>query len=166
MATVFHPEEMELTFEEAPVPEYSWHTSPRLAQLVGSKHMIFDIRSLDAGNYSCPYHFHRNAEELFVIQSGSATLRTPKGLHILKQGDIVFFEMGEDGAHQLFNHTDIPCVYLDLRTVVGLDVCIYPDSGKINIWPYNEIFESKDQVDYFCGEDHIKEKWATLTEGK
>lgn len=42
----------------------------------------FDLRQLNPGQYSAPYHFHRYAEELFMIVSGSATLRTPKGFNV------------------------------------------------------------------------------------
>ncbi len=51
----------------------------------------------------------------------------------VKEGDIVFFEIGPEGAHQLYNHTGEPCRYLDIRTEAGLDICEYPDSDKINI---------------------------------
>jgi uncharacterized cupin superfamily protein len=44
------------------------------------------------------------------------TLRTPDGLEALTTGDVVFFEMGESGAHQFYNHSLEPCTYLDIRT--------------------------------------------------
>jgi hypothetical protein len=50
----------------------------------------------------------------------------------LSEGDIVFFEMGEKGARQLYNHTEQPCRFLDMQTNNGIDVCEYPDSEKIN----------------------------------
>lgn len=74
-------------------------------------------------------------------------------------GDIAFFEMGPTGAHQLYNHTDKPCIFLDIRTTVGIDVCEYPDSGKINILPYEEIYQKGDVVDYYLNEDKTREKW-------
>lgn len=82
--------------------------SPRLTKIVNSKHFVFDLRKLDSGKYSFPYHFHRNAEELIMIISGSMTIRTPKGFEIAKEGQIVFFEMGETSAHQFYNHETIP----------------------------------------------------------
>ena len=125
-----------------------------------SKHLHFDVRSLDPGKYSYPYHFHRNAEEIFVILSGKATLRTPDEFVELSEGDIAFFEIGEQGAHQLYNHTQQPCRFLDIRTIAGLDVCEYPDSGKINILPYQEIYKSDTTVDYYKGEEKVREKWT------
>ncbi|WP_438497427.1 cupin domain-containing protein [Paenibacillus sp. IHBB 3054] len=162
MATIFNEHNISFKQRQSPVPEFAWHTSEKLAGVVGSKHLIFDIRSLDPGKYSYPYHFHRNAEELFVILAGSAMLRTPDGLQEVHEGDTIFFETGPSGAHQLFNHTETPCRYLDLRTNNGLDVAEYPDSGKINILPYEELYETEDRVDYYKGEHLTREIWAQL----
>ncbi len=96
---------------------------------------------------------------MFVVLKGEATLRTPNGFQIVKEGDIIYFEMGLSGAHQLHNHSDEPCKYLDIRTDLGLDVCDYPDTGKVNILPYREVYESNTKVDYYKGENDVKEKW-------
>ena len=42
----------------SPIPEFAWHTSERLAEIANSKHLVFDISSLDPDKYSFPYHFH------------------------------------------------------------------------------------------------------------
>lgn len=159
MAHIFRSNELEFEMKKSPVPEFTWHTSPKLSEIANSKHLHFDIRQLDPEKYSYPYHFHRNAEEVFVIMSGKVMLRTPDGYFELTQGDMVFFEMGQTGAHQLYNHTQEKCQYLDIRTEAGIDVCEYPDSGKVNILPYQEIFETDDKVDYFKGEHNIKNIW-------
>jgi uncharacterized cupin superfamily protein len=122
----------------------------------------FDLRLLNPGQFSAPYHFHRYAEELFMILSGSMTLRTPDGLEIVSGGDIIFFEMGETGAHQFFNHGTEPSTYLDVRSFIGYDICEYPDSGKILLAPSFEIFHTARQSSYFEGEEHIIEKWAQI----
>lgn len=160
MAQIFNVKTLPYNLKQAPIPEFSWHTSPRLAELVKSRHLQFDVRSLDPGKYSYPYHFHRNAEELFVILSGEATLRTPDGFKKVSEGDVIFFETGPEGAHQLYNHTQEPCRFLDIRTVSDLDVCEYPDSGKINILPYQEVYKTKDKVDYYMDEEKVSEKWS------
>ncbi len=159
MAQIFRSNEMEFDLNSSPIPDFSWHSSPKLSKLVDSKHLHFDIRRLDSNKYSYPYHFHRNAEELFVIMRGKVMLRTPDGFFELEEGDVVFFEMGSTGAHQLFNHTTETCQYLDIRTEAGIDICEYPDSEKISIIPYHGIYEMKDNVDYFKGEDNVKKKW-------
>jgi uncharacterized cupin superfamily protein len=90
------------------------------------------------------------------------TLRTPVGLEIVTRGDLVFFEMGETGAHQFYNHSSESCTYLDVRSYIGFDVCEYPDSDKILIAPSFDIFDKDSKSDYFKGEENILEKWEQL----
>jgi uncharacterized cupin superfamily protein len=133
------------------------------------QNLNFDLRQLNPGQYCSAYHFHRYAEELFMIISGSATLRMPKGLEIVESGDLMFFEKGEIGAHQLYNHTAKPCIYLDIRTFIGYDVCEYPDSNKIFLDPSGEMF-GKDAIvnffdsplNYFDGEENVRNKWKDI----
>ena len=132
---------------------------PRLSGIAGAKHMSFDFRRLNPGSYSFPYHFHYNAEELFIIISGSATLRTPDGFQTVSEGDVVFFGMGEGGAHQLYNNTTEPCLYFDLKTDRGADLCEYPDSGKLGVVPSRLVFEKQTQVGYFKGEEDADSNW-------
>ncbi|MBU3191843.1 GNAT family N-acetyltransferase [Clostridium bowmanii] len=162
MAQIFNEKNISFELRQSPIPEFSWHTSQKLSEIVKSKHLEFDVRSLDAGKYSYPYHFHRNSEEIFVILSGKATLRTPNEFVELIKGDIVFFEIGPEGAHQLYNHTESSCTFLDLGTHDGLDICEYPDSGKINILPYQEVYQSDQKVDYYKGEDKVSENWPNI----
>ena len=156
---IFNAKELDYSFKETPIEDFNLHASPFLSDIVKAKHLDFNVKSLDPGKFSCPYHFHRNSEELFVILSGKSTLRIPDKFTELKPGDIVFFETGPAGAHQLYNHTSEPCVYLDLASENGLDVCEYPDSGKINILPERDIFQSVNRVGYYTGEDKVREKW-------
>jgi uncharacterized cupin superfamily protein len=166
MPTIIHPDQLEFAPGKSSLDQFNMHTAvPRLSELVKSKYLIFDIRSLDPGKYSFPYHFHHYAEEVFILFSGSAMLRTPEGLQELQQGEIVFFETGESSAHQLFNHTDKPCVYLDIRTTIGHDVTEYPDSGKINVFPNRGVFEKHSRVDYYKGEEYVEKIWDDLKKG-
>jgi uncharacterized cupin superfamily protein len=134
----------------------------RIRNGIRPKNLNFDLRLLNPGQFSAPYHFHRYAEELFMVISGSMTMRTPDGLEIITNGDIVFFEMGETGSHQFFNHGTEPCIYLDIRTFIGFDICEYPDSGKILIAPSFEIFNKESTLSYFEGEKNIIEKWNKI----
>jgi len=163
MPTIINPDNLDYSTDSAALNDFKLKTlTPRLGEICHSKHFMFDIRQLEPGIYSFPYHFHHNAEELIVIISGSLTLRTADELKIINQGELVFFEMGESSAHQLFNHADVPCVYLDIRTTVGIDVTEYPDSGKVNISPFRMIFEKNTQVGYNKGEENIQEIWSKL----
>jgi len=165
MATIIKSVERE--FEENPnrIENFRLLTDiTRTKKGVNPENLNFDIRQLNSGEFCSAYHFHRYAEELFVIISGSATLRTPKGLEIVNSEDLIFFEKGETGAHQLYNHTSEPCVYLDIRTFIGHDICEYPDSNKIFIIPTAEIYPKHSDLQYFDGEENILEKWEELKE--
>ena len=130
------------------------------------KNLNFDLRLLNPGQFSAPYHFHRFAEELFMVISGSMTLRTPDGTESVTSGDIIFFEMGESGAHQFYNHTEEPCTYLDIRSYIGYDVCEYPDSDKILLAPSFEVFKKESQTTYFDGEKEVLKKWESIRDKK
>jgi len=163
MATILKADQRE--FQESPnkIDNFRIFTDiSRIKKGVNPENLNFDLRQLNPDQYSAPFHFHRYAEELFLIISGSATLRTPNGLEIVTGGDLIFFEKGEAGAHQLYNHTMESCVYLDIRTYLGFDVAEYPDSDKILIAPTFEIFNKNSQADYFDGETNIKDKWNEI----
>jgi len=163
MPTIIKPANFEFKTDSSSLEDFGLKTLiPRLGAVSDSKHFVFDIRQLDPGKFSFPYHFHRNSEELIMIISGAITLRSVDGFQILNMGELVFFEIGETSAHQFFNHTDSPCTYLDLRTTVGIDITEYPDSGKINILPSWELYEKNTRVEYSKGEENVKEIWDKL----
>lgn len=167
MATVIKSDEREFQENPGRIDHFRLLTDmSRSNKGANPENLNFDIRKLNPGEYCSAYHFHRYAEELFVIMSGSATLRTPKGLEIVGAGDLIFFEKGETGAHQLYNHTEEPCIYLDIRTFVGYDVCEYPDSNKIYLVPSGEIFNKNSQMGYFDGEENIKTIWEEIENNK
>jgi uncharacterized cupin superfamily protein len=163
MATILKCGEREFKENPGKIDPYRLFTDvARVKSGINPTNLNFDLRLLNSGQFSAPYHFHRNAEELFMVVTGSITLRTPKGLEIVAEGDIVFFEMGEAGAHQFYNHGTEPCTYLDVRSFVGTDIAEYPDSGKILLAPSMEIFKKGSKPDYFEGEENILQKWDEL----
>ena len=159
MPSIHKLSEIELKKNKSPITDFSWESSMPLEEISKSKYLHFDIKSLFPGKFSYPYHFHRNAEELFVILEGEGTLRTPGGYQTISKGDILFFEEGSSGTHQLYNHSDSKLLYIDMRTKANIDVCEYPDSGKINILPAMDIFEEGSKVSYFTGEEEVRTKW-------
>ena len=163
MATILKSNEREFQEDAKKIDNFRLFSDiSRVKKGIKPQNLNFDLRQLNSGQYNAPYHFHRYAEELFMIISGSASLRTPKGIETVNGGDLIFFEKGETGAHQLYNHTTEPCIYLDIRTFIGHDICEYPDSNKIFIVPTYEIFDKDSQVEYFSGEENIKEKWNKI----
>jgi uncharacterized cupin superfamily protein len=165
MPTIIKPENFEFRSDSTSLEDFGLKTLiPRLGAISESKHLVFDIRQLDPGKFSFPYHFHRNAEELIMVISGAMTLRSVDGFQILNMGELVFFETGETSAHQFYNHSHSPCVYLDIRTTIGMDITEYPDSGKINILPSWEVYEKNSRVEYNKNEENVRAIWDKLQE--
>jgi uncharacterized cupin superfamily protein len=163
MASFIKPSEFEYQNNPSVPTQFDLLTmSPRLSKITNSKQLIFDLRQLNPGKYSFPYHFHHNSEELMYIISGEMMVRTPEGLRNIHPGEMVFFELGESSAHQFYNSSDTPCVYLDIRTNMGMDVTEYPDSGKVNVFPFGMIFEKDKQVTYHKGEENVEQIWKEL----
>ena len=163
MATILKSSEREFREDANKIDNFRLFSDvSRSRKGINPQNLNFDLRQLNPGQYCAAYHFHRYAEELFMIISGSATLRTPDGLEIIGSGDLIFFEMGETGAHQLYNHTKEPCIYLDIRTFIGFDVCEYPDSNKLLIAPTFEIYDKDSPLNYFDGEENVREKWEEI----
>jgi len=115
------------------------------------------VWELPAGKKSFPFHRHSATEEALFVLSGSAKVRSDKGLTDIGKGDFVSFTAGED-AHQLINDGAEPLVYLAMSVSKGLDVTEYPDSNKVHIvagsGPSSKsyVFRQTDTVGYFDGE--------------
>jgi uncharacterized cupin superfamily protein len=163
MATILKSPTREFAEEANKIDKFRLFSDvSRKKQGINPKNLNFDLRQLNPGQFSAPYHFHRFAEELFMVVSGSMTLRSATGFTVVSAGDMVFCEMGESGAHQFYNDTAEACIYLDVRTYIGYDVCEYPDSGKVLLAPSFEIFQKDSVKNYFEGETDIQEKWNKL----
>jgi uncharacterized cupin superfamily protein len=87
MPTIIKPANFGFKTDSSSLEDFGLKTLiPRLGAVSDSKHFVFDIRQLDPGKFSFPYHFHRNSEELIMIISGALTLRSVDGFQILNMG--------------------------------------------------------------------------------
>ncbi len=105
--------------------------STRLSEGSAARKIGGGFGSVPPGKRACPYHFHHNQEELFVVVRGSGTLRVDGELLPVVAGDVIFIPPGPAYAHQLLNDSDAPLEYLSFSTQETVDVIEYPDSGKI-----------------------------------
>jgi len=96
------------------------------AELIGAS-----MYELEPGDRLWPYHTHHANEEWVIVLRGRPTLRTLDGEQELADGDVVAFQRGERGAHQISNRTEEPLRVLMLSTLVAPDVIEYLDSGKV-----------------------------------
>jgi uncharacterized cupin superfamily protein len=78
-----------------------------------------------------PFHFHHGSEELMVVLRGQPTLRTGEGERRLREGEVVHFPTGPDGAHAISNETNEPVRYLMASTLASPEVAEYPDLRQI-----------------------------------
>jgi uncharacterized cupin superfamily protein len=143
-------------FEEGDRPEGFRSQRARIGYEVGSELIGCSLWEVPPGEAAYPYHFHFADEELVVVIRGRPTLRTPDGSRELEEGEVVRFPLGEDGAHQLLNHSNQPVSFLAVSSHGRPDIVIYPDSGKLGVGErlprgggLRAFFHREDSVDYF-----------------
>lgn len=106
-------------------------TDAWVGQRIGAELIGGSMYELEAGDRLWPYHTHHANEEWLIVLWGKPSLRTPEGEQILREGDVVCFPRGKEGAHQVINRTDTAIRVLMLSTLVEPDIVEYLDSGKI-----------------------------------
>lgn len=140
---------------------FRWRRA-RLGRQAGTERLGASLFEVPPGAATFPYHFHFGNEELLVVVAGRPSLRTAEGWRELEEGEVVAFPVGERGGHQVANRSDGAVRILMLSEMVGPDVVVMPDSGKVQarerppgsvergLW---QIFRSADSVDYMEGEE-------------
>jgi uncharacterized cupin superfamily protein len=98
-----------------------------------TKRHPFDVEwnRLPPGATHCPYHFHTAQWELYVVLSGTGTIRDEAGLTEVTAGDAFLFKPGE--AHQLSNRGTVDFIYLLVADNPIGEGCYYPDSNKWSV---------------------------------
>ena len=120
----------------------------------GAGESLVCVYEVPPGKSPYPYHYHLRDEETFHILSGEGLLRTPEGETRVVAGDFLHFPAGPQGAHKLTSTGAEPLVYIDFDVIHDLDICLYPDSGKIAVWgkDVNRVYPADANVDYYQGE--------------
>jgi uncharacterized cupin superfamily protein len=133
----------------------------RIARQAGSERLGASVLEVTPGSATFPYHYHLGNEELLIVLAGRPHLRSPGGWRQLDEGEVVAFPLGERGAHQIANRTEDPVRVLLVSEMVGPDVVVYPDSGKVGAREHAPgsdreglklNFRSRDATDYWEGE--------------
>src|SRR5581483_3783108 len=123
-----------------------------LGPLIGAERLAAKLYELPPGQAICPYHYEYPHEEWVLVLEGSPTARTPDGEHVLRAGDVVCFPPGPEGAHKISNAGDSMARVLFLSTAGDPTIAVYPDTGKIGVWPPGKLFLERNAVDYWDGE--------------
>ena len=151
----------EVDFDD--VEENGRFTSSRgfIGSRIGAKNLGYNLTVLPPGKVQCPFHCHHGEEEMFFIVEGEGELRFGDARHAIRQHDVIACPPGgPEVAHQIVNTGSVPMRYLAVSTLVDVEACEYPDSGKILIVTGREdeaglraVFRAEDTVDYYDREE-------------
>jgi uncharacterized cupin superfamily protein len=110
------------------------------------------IEELPPGKQSCPFHYHMLDEEHVLILAGELTLRLGEDRHVMTAGDYAVFPAGRKVAHCFVNHGDAVCRYIMIGENHRNEVCVYPDSNKLQVDWLGERYDRAAQRDYWDSE--------------
>ena len=94
---------------------------------------------------------------MFFILEGEGELRFGDTRYPLRRNDVIACPTGgPEVAHQIVNTGAAPMRYLAISTIVELDACEYPDSGKVSVVAgrrgergLRKMFRAETTVDYY-----------------
>lgn len=141
------------------VEDNGLYTSKRalFSASIGARQLGYNLTVLPPGKAQCPFHVHHGEEEMFLILDGEGELRFGDRRYPIRTHDVIACPTGgPELAHQIINTGTRPMRYLALSTRVAIEVCEYPDSGKISVITEDakggglrKIFRAEQTVDYY-----------------
>lgn len=147
----------EVAFDD--VEENGVYTSRRalFSASLGARKLGYNLTELPPGKAQCPFHSHREEEEMFLILEGEGELRFGQQRYPLRRHDVIACPTGgPEVAHQIINTGKAPLRYLSLSSMSATEVCEYPDSQKIGVFAgtppasgVRKMFRAEAGVDYY-----------------
>jgi uncharacterized cupin superfamily protein len=147
------------------VEDNGYYTSRRamFSASIGARKLAYNLTELPPGSAQCPFHSHREEEEMFLILEGEGELRFGSERYRIREHDVIACPTGgAEVAHQIINTGTEPLRYLSLSNQSPIEVCEYPDSGKVGIWAsapdgrdLRKMFKADAVVDYYDGELNV-----------
>jgi uncharacterized cupin superfamily protein len=116
------------------IEDNGFYTSRRasIAEHLGARQLGYNLTVLPPGKAQCPFHNHRGEEEMFFILEGEGELRFGDRRYPLRAHDVIACPTGgPEVAHQIINTGRVELRYLAVSNRVEIEICEYPDSGKI-----------------------------------
>jgi uncharacterized cupin superfamily protein len=114
-------------------------------------HVGVVIQRIPPGKLTCPFHYHMEEDEFFLVLKGRALLRYGDETFEVREGDAISCPRGERKAHQFYNHTDEDLELLTIGENRPNEVAYYPDSDKWLIRPVGQLV-GNDRKAYWDGE--------------
>ena len=149
-------DQSQLNFEKFEQGKYSC-SSAEISSLWKTQKLGFHMQILDPKKFSCPYHLHHHEEELFLVFKGSAMVRQNDEFFKISEGDLILFKVGI--AHQFYNHTENPFIFLALSNKEPNDVCEFPDSNKKWNRQEKKLFQNGVELDNYWKDEENPEKY-------
>ncbi|WP_229726876.1 cupin domain-containing protein [Sphingomonas alpina] len=147
----------EVEFDD--VEENGLYTSSRatISDHIGARNLGYNLTVLPPGKVQCPFHCHHGEEEMFFILEGEGELRFGEERFPLRANDVIACPSGgAEVAHQIINTGTTVMRYLSLSTLVPVEACEYPDSGKVMVVAgkrgdraLRKMFRAEHGVDYY-----------------
>jgi uncharacterized cupin superfamily protein len=138
--------------EDARVRDGNRFKRAMVGQAVGAQLTGLSIYELPPGEAAWTYHYELNREEWVIVVEGAVVVRTPKGDRALHAGDVVCFQVGEDGAHQVRNDSDAVARFAMPSSWAGDGfVAVRPDSNTaLIVGPgFRQIVPLDESLDYW-----------------
>lgn len=147
----------EVQFDD--IEENGLYTSRRalFSGALGARKLGYNLTELPPGKAQCPFHSHREEEEMFLILEGEGELRFADKRYPLRKLDVIACPTGgPEVAHQIINTGSTPLRYVSVSTRSDTEVCEYPDSRKIGVFArtsqdsgVRKLFRAETDVDYY-----------------
>jgi uncharacterized cupin superfamily protein len=119
-----------------------------------TKRHPFDLAivRIPAGATLCPYHAHSAQWELYVVVSGTGSVRHETGVEQVSAGDVFLF--GPNEAHQIANRAEEELIYYVIADNPIGTTCYYPDSKKWMVGqPSERLVLKAREADYYEDEE-------------
>lgn len=141
------------------VEDNGLYTSKRalFSASIGARQLGYNLTVLPPGKAQCPFHVHHAEEEMFLILDGEGELRFGEKRYSIRKHDVIACPVGgPEVAHQIINTGTTDLRYLALSTLADVEVCEYPDSGKVGVsagkhgqMGLRKLFRAESGVDYY-----------------
>lgn len=141
------------------VEENGRYTSSRatISDHIGARNLGYNLTVLPPRKVQCPFHCHHGEEEMFFILEGEGELRFGDRRYPVRRNDVIACPPGgPEVAHQIVNTGTETMRYLAISTLVEVEACEYPDSGKVLIvagrrgdHDLRKMFRAEQTVDYY-----------------
>ena len=141
------------------IEDNGYYTSKRalFSKSIGARKLGYNLTELPPGKAQCPFHSHREEEEMFLVLDGEGELRFGGQRFKIRKHDVIACPTGDATvAHQIINTGTVPLRYLALSNLSDTEICEYPDSNKVGVFVaasetpgLRKMFHGEASVDYY-----------------